>query len=269
MNNSPIGVFDSGVGGLTAVKELKHLVPNENIVYFGDTARVPYGTRSEQTVLEYANQDIDFLLSKGVKLIVAACGTVSSIYPEQLRNKLPVPFFGVVESTANAALKATKNKKIGVIGTAATIRSESYKRVLLNLDSSLEIVSNACPLFIPLVENGFVQNDNHITYEVAKLYLAPMLEKGVDTLILGCTHFPIISNIIKQVMGDGVTLIDPGYEIAKTVCNTLDTNNLFADKSRTGTADYYVSDTIEGFSQLAKIFLEDYIDNSVTQHKLQ
>ncbi|MEG2770098.1 MAG: glutamate racemase, partial [Oscillospiraceae bacterium] len=188
INNLPIGVFDSGVGGLTAVKQLRLLVPNENIVYFGDTARVPYGTRNSETIIKYAKDDINVLLSKGVKIIVAACGTVSSTLPQKEIEKLPIPYLGVVESTANAAVNATKNGKIGIIGTDATIKSNSYKNIINALQPEYETFCVACPLFVPLVENGFIEKDNSVTLMVAHNYLDEIKSKGVDTLILGCTH---------------------------------------------------------------------------------
>ena len=265
MNNNPIGVFDSGVGGLTAVKELRHLVPNEDIVYFGDTARVPYGSRNRETIIKYAQQDIDFLLSKNVKLIIAACGTVSSTLPTETVEHLCVPYFGVVESTAQAAARATQNKRIGVIGTNATIRSESYIKAINEIDPEIKLFANPCPLFVSLVENGFIDKDNQVTKLVATQYLEEIKKQGVDTLILGCTHYPIISEIISEIMGSGVTLIDPGKEIAKSVLETLEKLDIQTACDKTGTATYYVSDSTEGFAELAKVFLDDYIDGSVSQ----
>ena len=268
MNTFPIGVFDSGVGGLTAVKELNHLVPQEDIIYFGDTARVPYGTRDNKTIIEYAKQDINFLLSKNVKLIIAACGTVSSVLNKEHIKHLNVPYFGVVESTAISSVNKTKNKKIGVIGTNATIRSGSYEKAIKKIDASIEIYSKSCPLFVPLVENGHISDDDLITKMVAEKYLKEIKENNIDTLILGCTHYPIIANIIKDVMGDNVQLIEPGKEIAKTVLNYLKENDLENNSIDNGNSKYYVSDSIDGFNELAKIFLEEYAEDSVKQVKI-
>jgi len=192
MDNRPIGVFDSGLGGLTGVRELRKRLPNENIVYFGDTGRVPYGSRSPETILQYARQDIAFLLSKDVKCIMAACGTVSSIYPAAEAAKLPVPYLGVVDAAAREAAFVTRNRRIGVIGTAATIRSRSYETVLRKLVPGVEITARPCPLFVPLVEAGYVDHSaldkQQVTRLVIAQYLAEVREAGVDTLILGCTR---------------------------------------------------------------------------------
>ena len=211
MDNRPIGVFDSGLGGLTGVRELRKRLPNENIVYFGDTGRVPYGSRSPETILQYARQDIAFLLSKDVKCIMAACGTVSSIYPAAEAAKLPVPYLGVVDAAAREAAFVTRNRRIGVIGTAATIRSRSYETVLRKLVPGVEITARPCPLFVPLVEAGYVDHSaldkQQVTRLVIAQYLAEVREAGVDTLILGCTHYPLIKEMIGWYMGRNVTLV--------------------------------------------------------------
>ena len=212
-SNHPIGVFDSGVGGLTAVKELRALLPHEDIVYFGDTSRAPYGNRSRDTILRYARQDVNFLLSQKVKMIIAACGTVSSV-AASMGQSLPVPFTGVVTPTCRAAVKATKNKRIGVIATAATIDSGSYRKELNALHPEIQVFEQPCPLFVPLVENAFIDPGDQVTNLVAQRYLSGLRGAGVDTLILGCTHYPIISAIISKAMGDQVTLIDSGRETA-------------------------------------------------------
>lgn len=255
MNDAPIGVFDSGLGGLTAVKELLRVLPEEDIVYFGDTGRVPYGTRSTDTIVRYARQDAAFLLSKKVKMIIAACGTVSSVFPKQLTDALPVPYIGVVEPTVKAALAATKTGRIGVIGTSATIKSGSYVKLLKENRADAVIFDAACPLLVGLVENGYIARDNFVTRTVAQEYLLPILNANVDTLILGCTHYPIIAPIIGDIMGEKVALIDPGKETALYAASLLNKNGLCASPEKKGGCSFYVSDTPESFSELAAVFL--------------
>lgn len=254
MSEQAIGVFDSGLGGLTAVKELIKVLPQENIIYFGDTARVPYGTRSDKTIKVYARQDADFLLSKGVKLIIAACGTVSSVATE-LYEDLPVPFTGVVIPTATAAVRATKNGRIGIIGTPATVKSSSYKKEILRQDDRITVYQQACPLFVPLVENGFISADDPIVQLTVERYLSEMKAAGIDTLILGCTHFPIIAEAISNYLGKGVTLIDSGKETALYAANILRNKGLLNNSNTLGNCKYYVSDTVEGFRKTADVFL--------------
>lgn len=256
MNNRPIGVFDSGLGGLTAVKEILAALPEEDIVYFGDTGRVPYGTRSFDTIVKYARQDAAFLLSHDVKMIIAACGTVSSIFPKELTDRLPAPYLGVVEPAVQAALEATRTGRIGVIGTSATIRSGSYTRLLKKHRPDVVTAEAACPLLVSLVENGYIDRENFVTRTVVQEYLAPIRAAGVDTLILGCTHYPIIAPIIADVMGSGVTLIDPGKETVLCAARLLGEQGLLAQSGRTGQASFYVSDTADSFEQLAGIFLQ-------------
>ena len=254
MSDSAIGIFDSGLGGLTAVKQLEKVLPNENIIYFGDTARVPYGSRSQQTIIRYAEQDASFLLSKGVKMIIAACGTVSSVATD-LGNVLPVPFTGVVEPTAQAAVNATKNGIIGVIGTSATVGSKSYKKAILAKDKKFKVYQQECPLFVSLVENGFISEDDKIVQLVAERYLEKLKNIKIDTLILGCTHFPIIAKAIQNYLGDEVTLIDSGRETAIYAADMLKKKNLLNKSAEKGEAVYYVSDTVEDFRKTAQIFL--------------
>lgn len=263
MDNRPIGVFDSGLGGLTAVRELKKVLPQEDIVYFGDTGRVPYGGRSPKIILEYAKQDIAFLLSKNVKCIMAACGTVSSILPQELAQSLPVPFLGVVESTAKAATTATKNGHIGVIGTAATIRSQSYAQQLRKQLENCVISARACPMFVPLVENGYLGKGNPITTAIAKEYLQEMAQQNIDTLILGCTHYPLIADIIGDVVGTKVTLIDPGRETAHRLREILQQKGLLGQN--TGNTEYFVSDSVDSFRTISNRFLGEYAGGSVHQ----
>lgn len=262
MNNKPIGVFDSGLGGLTAVKELRNVLPNENIIYFGDTGRVPYGNKSRQAILKYALQDIEFLKSLDVKMILAACGTVSSIIGESNTN-IDVPFTGVVSPTAAAAANATRNGKIGIIGTTATIKSGSYKHELLKINPKLKIFEQDCPLFVPLVENGFIEKDNKATLIIAEKYLSALREQKIDTLILGCTHYPIISDIISNVIGSEVKLIDSGKEAAIFAANALSFSENLSARKEQGTCSFYVSDTVDSFSNIASLFLQKNVNQNV------
>ena len=263
MDFRPIGIFDSGLGGLSAVKEIANILPNESIVYFGDTGRVPYGTKSNETIIKYASQDEAFLLSKGVKIIIAACGTVSSVARVTGEN-LGVPFLGVVEPSAQEAIKSTKNKKIGVIGTSATVKSGSYEKAIKSIDESVEVYSVACPLFVSIVEQGWIEKDDEIALLTAKRYLKPLIDKGVDTLILGCTHFPLISGTIASVMGENVTLISSGGATAKAAAKLLKENDMLND-GKESFKEFYVSDSVEGFSSTAKLFLEQDSPMNVTQ----
>lgn len=261
MNKTAIGVFDSGLGGLTAVRELTRLVPKENIVYFGDTARVPYGNRSVQTITRYARQDIAFLLEQGVKLLIDACGTMSSTLTHDFLDLLPIPYVGVIEPAAKAAAAATKNKKIGVIATAATTGSGAFPSALLKIDRSLKVFSKACPLFVPLVENGYIDRENEVTKAVAKEYLLELRDAGVDTLILGCTHYPLIAPVIGDVMGSAVTLIDSGLEAAKAAVRILKGNC----NNGEGELRFFTSDSPIGFSEIAAMFLGHDIGSRVTE----
>ena len=263
-NSAPIGVFDSGLGGLTTVRELRRLLPGEDIVYFGDTGRVPYGTRGVDTIVEYAKQDIAFLLSQKVKYIIAACGTVSSTLPTDVTDRLPVPYLGVVPSAARAAAAATRTGRIGVIGTPATIQSRSYEKMLRALVPDAQITATPCPLFVPLVENGYFDRDNQVTRLVAQDYLKDMQAAGVDTLILGCTHYPLIAPILGDLMGPDVTLIDPGREAARTARSWLAERGLLRSGEE-GTARYFVSDSTDSFRQLAGWFLGEYAGGEVSR----
>lgn len=253
MDTRPIGVFDSGLGGLTAVRKIMQYLPNEDVVYFGDTGRVPYGTRGETVIRSYAEQDSRFLLNHNVKFIIAACGTVSSVAPDILES-LPVPAIGVVKPTAVAAAKATKNGKIGILGTSATIQSRSFEKALQEGNSSIQVFPQACPLFIPLVENGWIMKNDPVTTLTVERYLQPIKEAGVDTVILGCTHFPILADFIGEYLGDSVTLIDAGNEAAKACMNELQNHDLCGNDT-IGCCRYYVSDHPRDFANVAEIFL--------------
>ncbi len=262
MNNHAIGVFDSGLGGLTAVRELNKILPNENIIYFGDTARIPYGSRSRKTVLKYAGEDIEFLRKHDIKMIIAACGTVSSVIGD-ISDIDGIPFTGVLIPASKSACSATKNGRIGIIGTPATIRSGSFKRTIENMRPDTQVFSNPCPLFVHLVENGYIDRQNKITKLAAEEYLEPIKKQNVDTLILGCTHYPIIKEIIADYMGDNVKLIDTGAEAAKYAEKCLSEKNLLSDRCESGKNTFYVSDSTELFGDTAKIFLGHDVSGDV------
>ena len=238
MDTRPIGVFDSGLGGLTAVRQLRRMLPGEDIVYFGDTGRVPYGSRGRETIIQYARQDIGFLLSKNVKFIVAACGTVSSTYPPAEAAHLPVPFTGVVGAAARCAAAATRTGRIGIIGTQATIRSGSYQALLRQLVPDAQLFAKACPLFVPLVENGYVNDGNPVTKLVIADYLTELRDTGIDTLILGCTHYPLLERLIGEFMGPEVALIDPGKATANALDDALDALELKNDRTAGGSVQF-------------------------------
>ncbi|MBE7015585.1 MAG: glutamate racemase [Ruminococcaceae bacterium] len=261
MDNRSIGVFDSGLGGLTAVKQISKELPNENIVYFGDTGRVPYGTRSKETIIKYSKSDVNFLLSRDVKVIVVACGTASSVALPVIKDEYDLPIIGVVDAAANAAVDATVNKKIGIIGTSGTIKSCAYEKVIKNLMPDAVTYQKACPLFVPLVENG------HFETQVARLvteeYLQDIKAEGVDTLILGCTHYPLLKKVIGEYMGENVTLIDAGAEVAKSVKKMFAENEMMIAGCQKGETDFFVSDDIDSFESLGGLFLEKKIDGRV------
>ncbi len=256
-----IGVFDSGLGGLTVVRELCSLLPNEEIVYFGDTGRVPYGTRSRETIKKYALEDENFLIGQDVKLIIAACGTVSSVAADT-SEQIPVPFFEVVSHASRAAVNATKNKIVGVIGTSATIKSGQHEKQIKALLPDATVVAQACTLFVPLVEEGWYSADDTVVLETVSRYLEPIIKSGADTLILGCTHYPILSDAIKKVLGDNVTLINAGSATAESVKNYLEANDMLNDKNTVSLHNFFVSDKADSFKNQAQILLGKEIDVS-------
>lgn len=258
-----IGIFDSGLGGLTVAKEIIKLLPQENIVYFGDTGRVPYGTRSRETIRRYAVEDEQFLLSKNVKLIVAACGTVSSVAADTADN-LPVPFVEVVSHSVRAAVSATKNRRIGVLATAATIQSGAHRRQLLELLPDAQIIECRGTLLVPLVEEGWTAADDTVVLGTLERYLAPMKQAEVDTVILGCTHFPVLSGAIRRVLGEGVTLINMGeataHRVRQLLCERDELNY-----STAPTHKFYVSDKPLSFSRTAQVLLGEEIDETAVE----
>lgn len=257
MDNRPVGVFDSGLGGLTAVKEFTRIMPGEDIVYFGDTGRVPYGTRARDTIIKYAGQDVRFLLEHEVKAILIACGTVSSTALEQARALSPVPVWGVIEPAAKAAAQSTKTGKIGVIATGATIRSGSFERAVKAFLPQARVISKACPMFVPLVENGYFKKGSRAAEIIAHEYLDGLSSK-IDTLILGCTHYPLLREILLEVMGNGVTLINSGREAALCAKEKLREAGLENGSGRPGQCRFFVSDLDpdDAFARLAEIFLD-------------
>ena len=257
MDMRPIGVFDSGLGGLTAVHSLWKILPEENLIYFGDTARVPYGGRSKETILKYARQDVRFLRSFDLKAILIACGTVTTTSLDTLQTENDLPIVGVVEPTCRRALLVTKTKKVGMIATLASIRSGAYEATLRRLDPEVEVIGKPCPLFVPLVENGRFRRGDIVIETVAREYLEPLKETGIDTLILGCTHYPLLTEIIGDIMGPGVTLVSAGEESAFELKRMLKARNLRADEDRQGESEFYVSDRAEDFENIASVFLQE------------
>ena len=259
MDQRPIGVFDSGQGGLTAVREIQSILPSENIIYFGDTSRVPYGGRSPEILLRYARQDVRFLQSFGIKALLIACGTVSTTALPTLAAENDLPIRGVVTPTCAAAAKATRNKKVGLIATAASVRSGAYERTLHALDGDIRVYAKACPLFVPLVENGRFHPGDTVIETVAREYLTPLKETGIDTLMLGCTHYPLLTEIIGEIMGPGVTLINAGAEAARALRSELAAKDLLAQRAQ-GVTTLYASDSPGDFAALAGQFLDRPIE---------
>lgn len=256
MNNRPIGVFDSGLGGLTVLKEIMKITPNENIVYFGDTARVPYGSKSKETVTRYSRQIVRFLQSKEVKAIVIACNTASAYALETIKKELDIPIIGVVEPGARVACETTVNDRIGVIGTEATVHSGIYTSFIRRQKPDVQVVSKACPLFVPLVEEGWLKDP--ITMEVARRYLEELLQYDIDTLILGCTHYPLLRSAFRKVAGEDVTLVNPAYEVAVELKEILDGKKLSCDGEvdQAGKKyEFFVSDAAEKFCDFANSIL--------------
>ena len=257
--NAPIGVFDSGVGGLTVVKEIMKALPKESIIYYGDTARVPYGSKSAETVTAYSRQIARFLMSQEVKAIVVACNTASALALETIKEEFEVPFVGVVKPGAKMAAQATKNKKIGIIATEGTISSGVYEKFLKITNPEVEVFGKACPLFVPLTEEGWLEDA--VTKQVAERYLSELKEKQVDALVLGCTHYPLLRGVIGDVMGSGVTLVNPAYETAKELRYVLEDNCLLTDTNTVPVHKFYVSDGAEKFRRFANSILPcDYLE---------
>jgi len=265
MDARPIGVFDSGLGGLTTVKKLIESLPQEDIIYLGDTGRVPYGSRSRETITKYACQDAAFLAEYGIKAMVIACNTACSAAYSVLDGIYDMPVYEVINVPARAAGSTTKNGKIGVIGTAATIRSRAYEIALRQISEDIQVVSVPCPLFVPLVENGRTDAGDIAVTTIAEDYLKILNESGVDTLIMGCTHYPLLRGVISNVMGPGVVLIDSGEETAKLVADDLRKREMLSSSGGRGTIKYFVTDSTDGFSTMASRFLESDVSGNVEQ----
>jgi glutamate racemase len=252
MDPRPLGVFDSGIGGLTVVRELLRILPHEELVYYGDVARLPYGNKSKETITRFSREIARFLLERGVKAIVVACNTASALALDVLARELPVPVVGVIDAAARAATRAGAGH-IGVVGTASTVRSGAYTRAITALRPDATVIERACPLFVPLVEEGWI--DHAVTREVAREYLGPLAGQGLDTLILGCTHYPLLRGVIGDVMGPGVTLVDSGEQAAHAVRALLDAQGLLAPTRPAPTHALYLSDLPSAFTPTAERFL--------------
>lgn len=250
MDDRPIGVFDSGVGGLTVVKQVMKTLPKEDIVYFGDTARLPYGTKSKAAVTRFSRQIVKFLLTKEVKAIIIACNTASSNSLEQLREEFDVPLFGVVEPGVEEALRSTRNKKVGIIGTAGTIRSHAYENKIYMADETIQVFAKPCPLFVSLVEEGWTENQ--VARLTAEAYLRELVEVGVDSIVLGCTHYPLLKRCIGETVGEDIRLIDPAKATAKQVQSFLESKGMLNGGEKEGKRDFYVSDATDKFAFLCQ-----------------
>ena len=257
MKTRPIGIFDSGVGGLTVVRSLLTRLPGESFVYYGDTAHVPYGTKSREELFKYTSDIISFLLSREVKTIVVACGTCSSVTLPEMEKTCPVPLLGVVKPGARSAAKATRNGKIGVIATQATVDSGSYSANINAIKLSHKIFSAPCARFVPMVEAGIL--DGPEIHQAVEEYIDPLLQLGIDTLVMGCTHYPFLAPIIRDIAGDGVTLVDPAAETIEELIGILKKNDILNDTQDSGTREFYVSGNEESFYKVGRLLLGDVI----------
>lgn len=258
--NAPVGVFDSGVGGLTVAREIMRQMPDERIIYFGDTARLPYGSKSKDTVIRYAEQIIRFLRTQQVKAIVIACNTASAYALEEVQKNLDIPIVGVINAGARTAVTATRNGRIGVIGTEGTIGTGIYTEVMKQMRSDIEVIGKPCPLLVPLVEEGLLHDS--VTDEIASRYLSTLKSKYIDTLVLGCTHYPLLRSTMRRLMGEDVTLVNPAYETALELKDVLAANNLHYDKSLPAEGEkyqFYVSDLAEKFTSFAAAILPNEV----------
>jgi glutamate racemase len=257
VNRRPIGVFDSGIGGLTVVRELMRQLPHESLLYFGDTARVPYGNKSPETVRRFSREILDFLVSRDVKLVVVACNTASAHALDTLRGGAPVPVEGVIEPGARAAVAASRTGRIGVIGTAGTVASGAYTRAIEAAGGKVEVIARACPLFVPLVEEGWL--DHPATRLIAEEYLAPLRKDDVDTLVLGCTHYPLLKSLLSGVLGPSIQLIDSAEQTAAAVSRELAASTLHAPVSQKGHVHFVVSDAPGQFVKVGRRFLGERV----------
>jgi glutamate racemase len=258
VDDRPIGVFDSGIGGLTVVKEIMKILPQENITYFGDTARVPYGNKSPETITKFALQNTRFLISKGVKAIVIACNTASAFSIKDIQKNFDIPVIGVINAGAVAAIKSTSNKNIGIIGTEGTIASRAYEKAMKSLNKDAQIYGCPCPLFVPIVEEGWA--DTQVSHLIAEEYLKVLKEIKIDTLVMGCTHYPLLKRVVASIMGPDVTLINPAKETAVELKEILELNNI-SNSNDNAIYEYYVSDNPDKFSKVGSNFLSKEINN--------
>ena len=259
MDNRPIGVFDSGIGGLTVVNSLANVLPRETILYVGDTARVPYGNKSSDRIQEFSHEITQWLIEQDCKMVVAACNTASSLALDYLKSKFSVSIIGVISPGVDYAVQATNNRNIGVLGTQATIHSDAYGKQLRSIQSDITVVSQSCPLFVPLAEEGWVEGN--VPLAIAKTYLQPLQRSIVDTVILGCTHYPLLKGIIRDVLGDGINLIDSGEATADVVKSIIVKNNYMADTQHGG-IHCFVTDDPGSFDVLAERFVHASISET-------
>ncbi len=252
-NNNPIGIFDSGVGGLTVMREFIKKMPQEDLIYFGDTARVPYGSKSKEIVTEYSKQIVNFLESKNVKMIVIACNTATALAFEELKKFTNIPIIEVITPGSNSAFNNTKNKKVGIIGTEATVKSGEYVKKIKELDSNISVYQQACSLFVPLVEEGWLHKD--VTRQVCEEYLSTLIEKDIDTLVLGCTHYPLLQDIIEKICGDKIKVINPASSTCNMASQYLKENDMLSD-SISGNYTLFTSDYTERFDTICRTILD-------------
>lgn len=257
-SNNPIGVFDSGMGGLTVVRQLIKFLPKEDIVYLGDTARLPYGNKSKNTIINFSIQNVLYLLKFRVKLIVVACNTSSSFALDKLKRAFKVPVIGVIEPGVKKALESTKNRRIGVIGTSATINSNAYQNRIINANSSVRVFAQSCPLFVPLVEEGWL--NEKVTFDIIKKYLSPLKNNKIDTLILGCTHYPLLKSLIKKAMGPGVKLIDSATHVALCVKGLMQEKGISSARKAKGKAKFFLTDEPYRFEKIGERFFGQKLD---------
>lgn len=264
MNNAPIGIFDSGLGGLTALKAVRELLPNEDLVYFGDTARVPYGNRDKETLIGYVRDDINVLLRYGVKAVVIACNTADSMGRKEVAPEFDIPVIGVVEPAAKKAAQTTENGVIGVISTAATAKSGVYPALIPQFRPDAKVISEPTPLLVPLIEGGRIRRGDKVMTELLKEYLAPLQAEGIDTLVLGCTHYPMLTDIISDIVPD-LRLINSGAAVVELLKETLESNGLLADRKEQGSVRYFVSASPESFAATGGLFIGEDISDAVKE----
>ena len=261
-SDAPIGIFDSGVGGLTVFRAIEQRLPNESLIYLGDTARIPYGVRSAETIERYSLECANFVHSRGVKAIVIACNTASALAANYLRSQFDIPITGVIRPGSRRAVEKTRNGHIGVIATEATVGSGAYERAMLAIRNGLEITSRACPLFVPLAEEGWV---NHpVTRQVAEEYLAELRSSSVDTLVLGCTHYPILRPVIERTMGAHINYVDSGEAVADEIAKLLEERNLIRKDDQPRVEEFYVTDSADRFRRVAELFLGRPLESVAT-----